>query len=115
MDRLIVKGGKKLYGEVTISGAKNAAVAIIPASIMAEGVCTIENLPCIEDVTSLFSTLKKIGAKCDYIDDHTIKIDSSQLKNTSANYEEVKKIRASYYLLGALLHKIGRASCRERV
>ena len=109
MDRLIVKGGKKLYGEVTISGAKNAAVAIIPASIMAEGVCTIENLPCIEDVTSLFSTLKKIGAKCDYIDDHTIKIDSSQLKNTSANYEEVKKIRASYYLLGALLGRYKQA------
>ena len=109
MDRLIVKGGKKLYGEVTISGAKNAAVAIIPAPIMAEGVCTIENLPCIEDVTSLFSTLKKIGAKCDYIDDHTIKIDSSQLKNTSANYEEVKKIRASYYLLGALLGRYKQA------
>ena len=109
MDRLIVKGGKKLYGEVTISGAKNAAVAIIPASIMAEGVCTIENLPCIEDVTSLFSTLKKIGAKCDYVDDHKYKVDSSQLKNTSANYEEVKKIRASYYLLGALLGRYKQA------
>ena len=72
MDKLVINGQKRLCGEVSISGAKNAAVAILPAAIMADGVCIIENLPNIEDVTSLFSTLVKIGAKCEFIDNHTL-------------------------------------------
>lgn len=103
MDKLIVTGQNPLKGEVVIGGAKNAAVAIIPAAIMADGICIIENLPHIEDVLSLYGTIQKIGAKCEFIDKHTLKVDSSDIINLCATYEEVKKIRASYYLLGALL------------
>lgn len=103
MEKIVIKGGNRLKGAVSISGAKNAAVAIIPAALMVDGVCTIENLPCIEDVASLYTTINKIGAKCRYIDRHTMEIDSRGLENYKATFEEVKKIRASYYLLGALL------------
>lgn len=98
MEKLVITGGKRLNGDVFISGAKNAAVAIIPAAIMSGGVCIIENLPNIEDVASLRSTLNKMGAVCEYVDKHTLKIDSSGNINTSAVFEEVRKIRASYYL-----------------
>ena len=64
MDRLVVKGKKRLSGSVVISGAKNAAVAVIPAAIMADGICVIDNLPYIEDVRCLYTTLNKIGIKC---------------------------------------------------
>lgn len=103
MDKLVITGGRRLKGEVSISGAKNAAVAIIPAAIMADDICVIENLPCIEDVSSLFKTINRIGAKCEFIDSHTLKIDSKNIEKCCAAYDEVKKIRASYYLLGALL------------
>ncbi len=103
MDKLVIKGQNRLKGEVIISGAKNAAVAIIPAAIMADDVCIIENLPYIEDVKCLFATLNKLGAKCEYIDKHTLRIDSRNLENVSVTFEEVRKMRASYYLLGALL------------
>ena len=96
MEKLVITGGKRLNGDVFISGAKNAAVAIIPAAIMSGGVCIIENLPNIEDVASLRSTLNKMGAVCEYVDKHTLKIDSSGNINTSAVFEEVRKIRASY-------------------
>lgn len=109
MDKLVIKGEHKLVGEVSISGAKNAAVAIIPAAIMADGICIVDNLPNIEDVKSLYATINKIGAKCEFIDKHTLKIDSSQIKNICATYEEVQKIRASYYLLGALLGRFKQA------
>lgn len=92
-----------------ISGAKNAAVAIIPAAIMAGGVCIIENLPNIEDVASLKSTLNKMGNVCEYVDKHTLKVDSSGEITTCATFDEVKKIRASYYILGALLGRYKRA------
>ena len=103
MEKLVIKGGKRLEGCVNISGAKNAAVAIIPAALMVDGVCRIENLPCIEDVTSLYTTLNKIGAKCRFVEKHILEIDARGLKNYKATFEEVKKIRASYYLVGALL------------
>lgn len=109
MEKLVIKGQNKLKGEVIISGAKNAAVAIIPAAIMADDVCIIENLPYIEDVKCLAVTLNKMGAKCDYIDKHTLRIDSRNLKNVDVTFEEVKKMRASYYLLGALLARFKRA------
>lgn len=109
MEKLIINGQKKLCGEVSISGAKNAAVAILPAAIMADDICFIDNLPCIEDVTSLFNTLTKMGAKCEFLDKHTLKIDSRNIENVSATYDEVRKIRASYYLLGALLGRFKKA------
>lgn len=109
MEKLVVTGRSKLNGEVYISGAKNAAVAILPAAIMADGVCVIENLPCIEDVSSLYTTLNKIGAKCRYIDRHKLEIDSRGIDNICATYDEVRKIRASYYLLGALLGRYKKA------
>ena len=102
MEKLVITGGKRLNGEVFISGAKNAAVAIIPAAI-------IENLPSIEDVESLRSTLNKMGAVCEYIDKHTLKVDSTGDITNCAAFEEVKKIRASYYLLGALLGRFKKA------
>ena len=109
MEKLVITGGKRLNGEVFISGAKNAAVAIIPAAIMADGICVIENLPSIEDVESLRSTLNKMGAVCEYIDKHTLKVDSTGDITNCAAFEEVKKIRASYYLLGALLGRFKKA------
>ena len=108
-DRLIITGQQRLSGEVSISGAKNAAVAIIPAAIMAEGVSVIENLPAIEDVSSLYTTLNKIGANCKFVNKHTLKIDSRGKIDICATYEEVRKIRASYYLLGALLGRYRQA------
>ena len=109
MEKLVITGGRRLNGEVFISGAKNAAVAIIPAAIMADGVCVIENLPGIEDVASLRSTLNKMGAVCEYIDKHTLKVDSTGDITNCAAFEEVNKIRASYYLLGALLGRYKKA------
>ncbi len=109
MDRLVVRGKKKLSGGVTISGAKNAAVAVIPAAIMANDVCITDNLPCIEDVKCLYTTLNKMGVECTYLDKHTLKIDSSKSVNTTVTFDEVRKMRASYYLLGALLARFKRA------
>ncbi len=109
MERLVITGQQKLQGEVMISGAKNAAVAIIPAAIMANDICIIENLPHIEDVFSLIDAIERIGAKCEFIDKHTLKIDSRNITSFSASYESVRKIRASSYLLGALIARFKRA------
>lgn len=109
MEKLVITGGRRLSGDVYISGAKNAAVAIIPAAIMADGVCVIDNLPDIEDVASLNSTLNKMGAVSEHSDKHTLKVDSTGDITTCAAFEEVKKIRASYYLLGALLGRYKKA------
>ena len=109
MDKLIVQGRKRLVGEVSISGAKNAAVAVIPAAVMAEGVSTLENLPYIEDVRSLCHTIEKLGGTCEYIDRHTLRIDCDGGIDHRATFEEVQKIRASYYFLGALLARYKKA------
>ncbi|MGL4791636.1 MAG: UDP-N-acetylglucosamine 1-carboxyvinyltransferase, partial [Anaerotignaceae bacterium] len=109
MDRLVINGPNCLKGEVQISGAKNAAVAIIPAAIMADGISRIENLPCIEDVRTLFKTINKMGAKADFLDKHTLQVDCRNLENVCATFEEVRKMRASYYLLGALLARYKKA------
>ncbi len=109
MEHLIITGQKKLEGSVYISGAKNAAVAIIPAAIMANGICTIENLPCIEDVACLVDTLKQLGAKCDLSEKNILTIDSTNINSYTATYESVRKIRASYYLMGALLGRFKKA------
>ncbi|MCL1935395.1 MAG: UDP-N-acetylglucosamine 1-carboxyvinyltransferase [Defluviitaleaceae bacterium] len=109
MEQLIIKGGNPLRGEVNISGAKNAALAILPAVILSEGISTIENLPYIEDIKHLVEILENLGAKCNFKDKHTLVIDSTNIEKYRAVYGSVKKIRASYYLLGALLGRFKNA------
>ncbi len=110
MEKFIVEGGHPLAGEVTISGAKNAAVAIIPATILSQGVCTIENIPNISDVAVLYQILKGLGAKIRVLDRNTVEIDATQVGEPVVPYELARYMRASYYLLGALLTRCGRAS-----
>jgi UDP-N-acetylglucosamine 1-carboxyvinyltransferase len=110
LGRLIINGAHRLRGEVVISGAKNAAVAIIPAALLVEGICIIENVPNIKDVSILIRTLRELGAKIKYIDDTTLEVDCSEVTCYTASYEMVKKIRASCYLLGALLGRFNRAN-----
>lgn len=109
MEHFLIKGKKRLNGDVTISGAKNAVVAIIPAAILAEGVCIIDNLPRIEDVKSLEDTLTKLGAVCELIDERTLLVDSTNINNYCATFDSVRKIRASYYLMGVLLARFKHA------
>lgn len=107
-EKLVIEGGHPIEGEVAINGAKNAAVAVIPAALMAEGESIIENLPLIEDVFAMDDILIRLGAKIEY-DNHSLKIDATNLNSFIAPYESVKKIRASYYLIGALLSRFGKA------
>ena len=109
MEKLVIKGGKQLCGEVTIAGAKNAAVAIIPATILVEGPCVIENVPAIKDVDVICNILKELGAEVTYLDKYTLKIDCTNVDKYTAPYEMVCKMRASYYLLGALLGRMKKA------
>ena len=110
MNQYIVNGNQPLFGEITISGAKNAAVAIIPAALMVDGVCRIENIPQISDVTLLFSILDELGAKVRVLNQHAVEIDSRHIHSTKPSPDMVRKIRASYYLIGALLGRFGQAS-----
>ena len=109
-DRFVIKGGTRLKGEVTISGAKNAAVAILPATLLINGVCTIDNLPNISDVKIFCEILTKLGAKITWNTPNEITIDTRNIDCTNAPLEMTSKFRASYYLLGALL---GRCGCAE--
>lgn len=103
MDKFIVEGNTNLFGEVTISGAKNAAIAIIPAALLVDGITTLENVPKISDVYNICEILNSLGAKVTWIGEHTITIDARDLNCTSASLELTSKFRASYYLLGSLL------------
>lgn len=109
MDQYVIRGGKPLHGQVDISGAKNAALGILAAAIMTDEPVTIENLPDVSDIRVLIDALEGIGATVDRINNHTVKIDGSTIDNLSVDYEYIKKIRASYYLLGALLGKYKKA------
>ncbi len=109
MEKLVITGPTPLRGDVTISGAKNAAVAIIPATILINGVCTIENLPNISDVKSYCEILKTLGIKITWINRHTIQVDSRNVTSSSAPLDLTRKFRASYYLIGALLGRCGHA------
>ena len=109
MEKLVITGPTPLRGDVTISGAKNAAVAIIPATILINGVCTIENLPNISDVKSYCEILKNLGIKITWINRHTIQVDSRNITSSSAPLDLTRKFRASYYLIGALLGRCGHA------
>ncbi len=103
MEKLVIQGRTRLQGEVTISGAKNAAVALIPATLLVNGVCTLENVPNISDVQIQCEILKDLGAKVEWINQNTVKIDSSLLNGYKAPLDKTSKFRASYYLIGALL------------
>ena len=109
MTKYIVEGGRPLFGEIHISGAKNAAVAIIPAALMVSGPCRIENIPQISDVTLLLGILQDLGAKVRFVNPHTVEIDCSRLRNGRVPYESARRCRASYYMLGALLGRFGSA------
>ncbi len=103
MEKLVITGKTPLHGEVTISGAKNAAVAIIPATILINGVCTIENLPNISDVKLYCNILEKLGVKITWNSEHEVTIDSRNISSSTAPMDITRKFRASYYLIGALL------------
>lgn len=109
MEQYVIKGGNPLVGEVEISGAKNAALAILAAAIMTDETVTIDNLPDVRDINALLQAMTDIGAKIDRIDAHTVKINGSFVKDIPVDYDSMKKIRASYYLLGSLLGKYKRA------
>lgn len=109
MEKLKITGGNPLFGEIAVCGAKNAAVAIIPAALLVNGVCRIENIPDIKDVRRIVEMLVQLGAKVTYIDDTTILVDSTKLKTHIAPRELAGKMRASYYLLGALLGRMKKA------
>ncbi len=110
MARYEIKGGKPLNGEVTISGAKNAAVAILPAAILVKGKCRVENVPDISDVRILLSILKDMGAKIHEEAPGVVVMDCTEITNTEPNPDLVRRMRASYYLMGALLSRFGRAN-----
>lgn len=105
MEQYIMKGGSPLAGEVTISGAKNAALGILAASIMTDDDVLIENLPDVRDINVLLEAIEKIGARVKRTDRHTVRINAGQIRRVSVDDEYIRKIRASYYFIGALLGK----------
>ena len=109
MEQYVIKGGNPLVGEVEIGGAKNSALAILSAAVMTDETVYIDNLPDVRDITVLLEAIQKIGAVVERIDRHSVKINGSTIGDISVDYEFIKKIRASYYLLGALLGKYKKA------
>jgi len=109
LTKYIVQGGKPLFGEVEISGAKNAAVAIIPAALMVDGVCRIENLPQISDVTLCLKIMEQLGAQIRVVNRHTVDVDCRRVHSTKTSYDLARRIRASTYFIGALLGRFGQA------
>ena len=109
LTKYVIHGGKPLFGEVDISGAKNAAVAIIPAALLVDGVCRIENIPQISDVTLILNILQELGADVRTVNRTTVDVDCSHIRNARVPEELARKIRASYYLVGALLGRFGSA------
>ena len=110
MEKYIIKGGKPLKGEVVISGAKNAAVAILPATVLANDVCVLENVPDISDIRAEIEILKEMGAKVKRISPSVLEIDTSTLDSQTVPLDLGIKMRASYYFLGSLLSRYGSAS-----
>ncbi len=109
MEQYIIKGGNPLIGEVMIGGAKNAALGILAAAIMTDDTVTIENVPNVRDTKVLLQAIEGIGAKVHYVSDNCVQINGSDIHDINVDYEYIKKIRASYYLLGALLGKYKKA------
>ena len=109
MEQYVIRGGNPLVGEVEIGGAKNAALAILTAAVMTDEFVLIDNLPDVSDINVLLEAISVIGATVERIDRHTVRINGSTIGSVSVDYEFIKKIRASYYLLGALLGKYKKA------
>ncbi len=109
MTKYVIHGGKPLHGTVEISGAKNAAMAILPATLMVDGVCRIENVPQISDVTQILTILQELGADIRTVNRTTVDIDCSHIRNARVPDALARKIRASYYLIGAMLSRFGSA------
>jgi len=109
LEKFVIAGGRPLEGEVSVSGAKNSVVAVIPAAILVDGQCTIENIPDISDVKTLISILKDLGAGVNFESKDTLSINSQNIKSYTATYDMVKSLRASYYLMGALLGRFKKA------
>lgn len=105
MEQYVIKGGNPLHGEVQIGGAKNAALAILAAAIMTDETVTIDNLPNVRDINVLLQAIEEIGAKVERVDAHKVKINGSFIRSFNVDNEFIRKIRASYYLIGALLGK----------
>ena len=110
MDKLVIRGGTRLKGEVTISGAKNAAVALLPATLLVDGISTITNVPNISDVKIICTILEKLGANITWHTPNTITVDTTHIHSTTAPLDMTSKFRASYYLIGSLLGR-----CKEAV
>jgi len=109
LEKYIIEGGSPLYGEVEVSGAKNAVVAIIPATILAKDRCVIENVPNISDVAIQFSILRDLGAKVTYLSKNSVEIDTTHILEPVVPYESSRHLRASYYFLGAFLGRFSEA------
>lgn len=107
MENLVITGPTPLKGDVTISGAKNAAVAILPATLLIDGICTIDNLPNISDVKLSCEILEALGAKITWKDNHCITVDTRKITTTKAPLDLTSKFRASYYIIGAMLSRKG--------
>ena len=107
MEKIVVKGPTRLTGEVTINGAKNAAVAILPATLLIDGIGTIENMPNISDIKITCKILEGLGAKIEWIGPHTITVDCRNITTTKAPLDLTSKFRASYYIIGAMLSRMG--------
>ena len=110
MAKYVINGGRRLEGTVTISGGKNAAVAILPAALLVSGKCRVENVPDISDVRTLLDILADLGAEITYEEPSTVILDCTKVQSTHPNPELVRKMRASYYLMGALLSRFHEAS-----
>ena len=110
MTKYVINGGRELNGEVTISGAKNAAVAIIPAVLLVSGPCRIENIPQISDVTMMLNILQEMGAEIKTVNKHTMDIDCTGITQAEATFDMMRRLRASYYLIGAMLGRYGKAT-----
>ena len=108
LEKLLIKGGNRLHGEVTVSGAKNAAVAILPACILVRDVCRIENLPDIKDVKLFLMILSRLGAEVNMIDRNTVEVDCTNINSYEPMRDLTRKMRGSSYLMGALLGRFGK-------
>lgn len=110
MEQYVIKGGTPLHGEVEIGGAKNAALAILAAAVMTDETVTIENLPNVRDINVLLQAIEEIGARVERVNAHKVKINGSFIRDVKVDNEFIRKIRASYYLIGALLGKYKKAA-----
>ncbi len=109
LEKIVINGGNELYGEIDINGAKNAALAILPATVLAQDICRIENLPDISDVKLMVDILSLLGAQIKYINRSTLEIDTRFVNRSEVPYEYAKQMRASYYFIGALLGRFSNA------